>query len=251
MSENSPNIWRLQASADIAGLMSALEHDDSEVRRRAAAALRALGAVEALPALLQMRRRETDPLAAAAIVATLEHLLLEQQDTGPARLRSLIERLNSDDPEVLVQTAHILGDLGDKVAVEPLVMVFHNAQMPGYVRLAAAEALVKLESAPAVVTLLAALDSRNAQTRRAAVAMLGQLRADWAVEPIARRLRDEHELVRRTAHAALKRIDTPEARQALDAISSGRPTPGQARAATDRLPPTRRLSPPDDQPAEA
>jgi hypothetical protein len=47
--------------------------------------------------------------------------------------------------------------------------------------------------------------------------MLGHLEADWAVTPLTEALKDENELVRRTAHAALKHIGTPEALAALTA----------------------------------
>jgi hypothetical protein len=76
--------------------------------------------------------------------------------------------------------------------------------------------LIKLESAPVEVTLLAALRNPDWRIRRNATAVLGQLHADWAVHPLIAALRDEQEIVRRTAYAALKRIGTTEALQAIE-----------------------------------
>jgi HEAT repeat protein len=49
VSEFYPDIWRLQAQADIRGLIEAVKHASPDVRRRAVAALRALGARRAIP----------------------------------------------------------------------------------------------------------------------------------------------------------------------------------------------------------
>ena len=53
---------------------------------------------------------------------------------------------------------------------------------------------------------------------RNGAAILGQLKADWAVLPLTRALRDKNDKVRRTAYAALRYINTDEARAALNAV---------------------------------
>ncbi|MCD4684596.1 MAG: HEAT repeat domain-containing protein, partial [Anaerolineae bacterium] len=77
--------------------------------------------------------------------------------------------------------------------------------------------LLKLQSAPAVVTLLGALRRDSWQVRRNAAAVLGQIQATWAVEPLAKALDDAHPVVRRTAAAALRRIGSADAINALRA----------------------------------
>ena len=89
--------------------------------------------------------------------------------------------------------------------------------MAARVRLAVAEALIKLQSAPAEITLLAALRNERWMIRRNAAAVLGQIQADWAVEPLIQSLRDPIEAVRRVARAALERIGTAEALAAIHA----------------------------------
>ncbi|MBC7812059.1 MAG: HEAT repeat domain-containing protein [Burkholderiales bacterium] len=223
MSEFRPNIWLLQARADTEGLVKALQDSDPDIRRRAAVALRALGAAASIRALRAALEEEADAQVRADMFNALEHLLQDSEPEPeapkpapePSQLMRLIGQIKSDDEQLVIRAVKILAEMKDRRAVEPLVVLFHNRQLSTAVRLAAAEALLKLESAPTVVTLLAALRSKNWQTRRNAAGVLGQLRADWAAQPLITTLRDEHPMVRRTARAALKYIGTPEARQAL------------------------------------
>jgi hypothetical protein len=168
--------------------------------------------------------KETNTEVRASLVTALAHLGAEDPAapkavTAPVSDVSTVERmllqLNSDQPERVIQAARALGELKDKTAVEPLVIVFRNTALNGHIRLAAAEALLALESAPAEVTLLGALRNRKWQLRRNAAAILGQLRADWAVVPLGEALQDPQDIVGRTARAALKRIGTREARKIL------------------------------------
>lgn len=223
--QSKSNIWYLQAQLDIQGLVDALQADRAELRKRAAAALRSMGAANAVPALRQALTVEDDEDARASIVIALRTLAddfeddQDGEDFSPSAQQTLvnrlIEQLQSTNPERVITAAHQLGDLGDKLAVEPLVVIFKDARVSIQVRLAVAEALLKLDSAPVEVSLLAALRHNQWNIRRNGAAILGQLRADWAVEPLARALDDDNAMVRRTARAALKHIDTPEARRCL------------------------------------
>ena len=129
----------------------------------------------------------------------------------------MIGVLKSRNPDSVITAAQALGVLGNRLAVEPLVILFHNSSSPPAVRLAAAEALLELKSAPAVVTLLGALRRDSWEVRRNAAAVLGQIQATWAVAPLTAVLDDPHPVVRRAAAAALRRIGTPEAIAALRA----------------------------------
>jgi HEAT repeat protein len=216
-----PNIWQLQSRGDVEALIDALRHPDAGTRRGAAAALRALGAWQAVPALQAALSVESDWQVHAAVTAAIQYLdhdihieaLIKNRD-----VRGLAKMLNSSRIEDIVTACHALGTLGDRQATESLVMVFRNTMLPNRVRLAAAEALLKLESAPAVVTLLGALRRDDWQVRRNAAAVLGQLQATWATEPLIKALDDPHLVVRRTALATLRRFGTPEALQAVKAF---------------------------------
>lgn len=240
MADSNFDIWRLQAQADIRGLIEAVKSGTPDIRKRAATSLRALGASSAIPALQAALVTEQDSDVRAVLIATLDYLFAQEIDDDSeqsaethSRVVQLISQLNSGKVEQIIRAAQELGELKEKIAAEALVMVFHNRALAGSARLAAAEALIKLESAPVEVTLLAALRNPDWHVRRNAAAVLGQLGADWAVAPLAAALRDEHEIIRRTAYAALKRIDTPESRRMIEP-----PTPADSHKA-----PTRRLTP--------
>jgi hypothetical protein len=218
----------------------AVKDGPPDIRKRAATALRALGATSAIPALQTILVSEKDPDLRNVLITTLDYLFQQEVDEDEderteqqSRAVHLIAQLTSDNPEHVISAAQHLADLQEKLAAEALVVVFHNRQLRADVRLAAAEALIKLESAPVEVTLLAVLRNPDWRMRRNAAAVLGQLHADWAVRPLIAALRDEQEIVRRTAYAALKRIGTPEAMRAIEppTIVPPRPKP------TEPLPP--------------
>lgn len=222
MTDFTPNIWRLQAQRDVTGLVAALQNEDANIRRRAAAALHALDAKEARDALKTALDKENDPDVRANFVTALAYLDTEAAaseekpaDT-PNPVAQHIAQLNSPTSDQVIAAAKALGELKNKLAVEPLILMFRNSSVKPPVRLAVAEALLALDSAPAEVTLLGALRSKQWHLRRNAAAILGQLRADWAIEPLSKALHDDNELVSRTARAALKRIGTKDALKALE-----------------------------------
>lgn len=224
MSDNKSDLWRLQAQLDNQGLIDALKQEDAGIRRRAAAALRAVGAKNAVPHLRTALINEQDPEVKAILAAALEDLsdmsedvLTEDVEIGEnlVQVNKLIDMLQSEDTGQIIDAAQQLGDIGDQIAVEPLVLVFNSPKSSIEVKLAVAEALLKLDGAPVEVALLAALRHNDWHIRRNGAAILGQLKAEWAVEPLSNALRDAHSTVRRTARAALQRIGTPEAVDAL------------------------------------
>ncbi len=233
MSNELPNIWLMQTERDIDGLVNALQHPDAQIRKGAAVALRVIGAEKVAPALETALKREQDPDVKLAMTAALDHFRPgppmprstqkaprtkpPKQDPNRPQTRTerLVQHLTGSRPDLALQAARALGEIKDPETVPALVVVFRNKRQPPTVRLAAAEALLEMDSAPAEVTLLAALRSDKWHLRRNAVAILGRLQAEWAVQPLARTLYDPNELVARTASAALRRIGTKEARQAL------------------------------------
>jgi len=239
--EFKPDIWQLQSQFNIQGLVRALGHEDKNIRKRAAAALRTMGAKEALPALRVAFSAEEDTNTRMIIATAIEMLKADMPEeekpprvatsalSGASLVERLMERLNSDKPEIITKTVQQLGDLGDKSAVEPLILLFNDHTKTIQVRLSVAEALLKLEAAPVEVALLGNLRHADWHIRRNGAAILGQLRAEWAIQPLARALNDAHPIVRRTARAALKHIGTPESRKALaqgntDASPARRPS---------------------------
>jgi hypothetical protein len=221
-------IWRLQSQSDIKGLVAALKDTNPLNRRAAAMALRTLSATTAIPGVQDALLQESDPELREILVTTLETLYAqnkEEQTTtsspnGTSDNRNivrLIARLSGSHTEQAVRAAQELGDSREKLTIEALMLTFNNRKMAPRVRLAVAEALLKLQSASSEITLLAALRSEKWMIRRNSAGVLGQIEADWAVEPLIQTLRDPIEGVRRVARAALEKIGSPEALAAIHA----------------------------------
>jgi len=217
------DIWRMQAQNNTRGLIEILKTGTPDLRQRAATALRAMGVGSAIPALQESLLSETDPTVRETIMTAME-ALFETTDPNEAapkgearRIVDLIARLNSHNAEHAVRAAQGLGDIQQKLAVEALIITFSNKKLDARVRLAAAEALIKLESAPLEVTPLAALRSEKWMIRRSAAMLLGLYQADWAVPPLITALQDPHELVQKSVRTALEQINTLEAQLALKA----------------------------------
>ncbi len=235
MSTPVPNTWQMQSQGDIEGLIAALQNSEPIIRKDAAAALRAIGAWQAVPALKAALAVEQDWQAHAALAAALQYLdhdihietMIKNRDVD-----GLSKMLSSSNVDDILQACDALASLGNRRATEPLVMVFRNPLLPNHARLAAAEALLKLESAPAVVTLLGALRRDDWQVRRNAAAVLGQLQATWATAPLIKALADANQVVRRTALAALRRIGTPEALAAVKTFEESPHKRGSQETAT-------------------
>lgn len=218
MDGSIPNIWQLQANEDIPGLIQALGDLDPGVRKRAAAALRILDAAQALPALEEALEIEDEWQAQDSMTAAVQFLsrgdrlldLITQQNVD-----GLLAILLSGNEAEVMGAVRALGQIGDQRAVEPLVSLFQAETTSDDVRYVVAETLIELKSAPTIVSLVAGLRREEWQIRRNSAAILGQLKATWAAPALADALRDTHSLVRRTAEAALRQLDTPAAHEAL------------------------------------
>ena len=233
MDTETPNIWQLQSRVDIDGLTAALSHADPTVRRKAAAALRALDADPAVPALKAALGRESDWEAQATLLAAIQYLthedalavLIEQRN-----VEALVNLLFSDMPHDVLGAIEALGELGDKQATEALVVIFRTTELPDELRYAAGESLLRLKSAPAVVTLLAALRRDDIEVRLNAAAMLGELHATWATRGLIDALDDAEPDVRQAAREALAKLGTPTALKALESTAARRAgDPGNGR----------------------
>lgn len=221
MSPIKSNIWQLRAQGNVEGVLKALDETDPGVRRRAIIALRDMKAVEAVPRLKLLLEREFNPELRGILTGAIE--ALEGKTTpqpGPAPVADhraeLVKILQTGNDEERIAAIKELSRLDDHTIVEHLVAIFRTPVLAPGVRLAAAEALLALDSAPASVSLLGALRKSEWQVRRNAAAVLGQLKADWCVETLADVLRtDPHPMVRKTAAAALRHINTRQAKAVL------------------------------------
>jgi HEAT repeat protein len=104
-------------------------------------------------------------------------------------ITGLLKALERREIHTRVAAINALGDLGDKRAIEPLLLLLHeeDAQICG----SAIRVLAKLEVQRAVEPIISLLSSANKSLRLAAIEALGQLMAHQAVSPLANTLQEE------------------------------------------------------------
>jgi HEAT repeat protein len=110
-------------------------------------------------------------------------------------------------------TADILGELGDRRAVQPLIESLQD-EAPN-VRRSVALALGQLGDGRAVHPLIGCLQDPDAEVCRNAVEALGEIGDERAVEPLIKVLEDDAPLIQATAAEALGQIGDPAASQGL------------------------------------
>ena len=206
-----PNIGRLSAKKNVAGLIKALAwQQQDDIRAGAARALGQIGDTRAVMPLTvtlrdpqwSVRLASAEALAQIPDVRALDHLIAASSDDsvfvrmaagralvniGPPAVEPLIEALTDDElsvPYTRQTAATALGRLHDLGAVEPLVGALLK-DTSADTRLFAADSLGMLGDPRAVAGLVTALhDDRDASVRDAAAEALGRFddpRADQAL----------------------------------------------------------------------
>ena len=187
-----PNVEKLGARRDIAGLAKALAYKkDWKVRTAAARALGDIGAPAVEPLIAALKDNGLSGVREAAAEAL-------GKIGDPRAVEPLIAALKDGNSDVR-KAAEALGKIGDPRAVEPLIAALIHGL--SYYREAAAEALVKI-GAPAVEPLIAALKGSGMRKAAEALVKIGAP----AVEPLIAALKDGDFDVRKAAAGALGEI---------------------------------------------
>jgi len=130
-------------------------------------------------------------------------------------VQGLIKALGyQKDCNVRIAAAQALGEIGAPRAVGPLIAALKDEN--GYVRKAAAEALVEID-ALAVEPLIAALKGEKGYVRIAAAKALGEIGDSRAVEPLIFAVHKDR-YVREAATTAMGKIGDPRAVESLIAV---------------------------------
>lgn len=209
------NIERLEQRRNVQGLIKALEHQDPEVRRRAAQALGSIGDPRAVRPLDAMLRGRVSVDAAKAL----------GQIGGPRAAEALITALHFEEPNVRAAAAAALVEIGEP-AVKPLVAKLTVEEVGEL----AAETLGQIGE-PAVEPLIAALKEWTFSPHRRAAAMaLGQV-GEPAVEPLVALIEEGDTSVSSFAASALGQIGEP----ALEPLLAALKNPSAAARAADAL----------------
>jgi HEAT repeat protein len=116
----------------------------------------------------------------------------------------LIQDLNDSSPVVRIAAAEALGKLNDTRAVEPLIQALNDEDVR--VRWHAIVSLGKLNDTRAVEPLIQSLNDEDWMVQGAAAHVLGNLNDTRAVEPLIRLINDEKTWVRTEAELSLKKL---------------------------------------------
>lgn len=221
-----------------------LKDKNTAVRREAVLALRRLGAVRAVPALIEILKTETDPgvkydiaralgtLGDQSTVFTLANLLMKEKgwyvksacvealghigsDKAVNILAStLVADAGEDATWTRTKAAWALAAIGEK-SVHALTRALSDNEE--VTRRRAGWALVKIGT-PAVKALISSLREINGYTRERAAQTLGWIGDESAVTSLIWALRDKEPAVASSAAWALGRIGNPEALPALQGL---------------------------------
>lgn len=192
-------------------LIGALSDAGGYVRRRAAWALGEIGDARAVEPLIGALSDAEEAVRYRAALALGR--IRDERAVGP-----LIGALSDADWDVRWHAVEALVKIGE-LAVAPLIGALSDKHE--WVRISAAGALGKTGDARAVEPLIGALADANGDVRSDAAWALGHIGDERAVEPLIAALKDDYKdwrgyyVVREAAAGALRRINTPAARQAL------------------------------------
>jgi HEAT repeat protein len=226
----------VQAGAPAIGpLVKALA--DPALRQTASATLGQIGDPSAVGPLLTALKHDNDQVRRAA-ADTLDLLVWKPDageggagywaakgqwqkcvDIGAPAVEPLIDALRHHDSLVRQVAARGLGQIGDIRAVEPLIAALRGRED---VRAVAAQALGQIDDGRAVEPLIAALKDSGSNIRAASARALGQLGDLRAVDRLIAALKDHDSIVRSAAAVALGEIGDRRAVEPLIAAMKGR-----------------------------
>ena len=197
---------------DLNDIASKLESDNSKDRLLALASLREVEAEDAVPLIKKVLDDEIIPVRSMAIFA------LGVKKTSEC-FPILVKLLETDpDYGIRADAAGALGYLNDIRAFEPLVRAFYE-DTQWLVRFSAAVSLGNLGDIRAKEVLLKALDSKEVVLQQAAIAALGEIKAEDCVENILRFAQAEDWLVRQRLAESLGNFKTAKSISALEYLA--------------------------------
>ncbi len=126
----------------------------------------------------------------------------------------LVNELNSGDPAVRASVARVLGLLGDKAGVQPLMDRLDDGDPLAGDR--AAEAIGRLGDTSVAPALMQSLASNQEAVRARSAYALGLLKSEAAVDLLAEHLRTDRAAVAQRSAEALANIGTPAALKCTD-----------------------------------
>jgi len=193
----------------VEALKPALQAGDGAARAAAAKALREIGGEAALAAALSRFGREAEPRAQFQLVETVAAL---RAPTTPEAVSWLVKIVQGSYPEDVRERAIVrLGKSGVQGAAEALIGALADSNWT--IGCCAAVSLGKTDDDLAFAPLQKLLQHNDWKMRGAAIVGLAHWSREAAVDPLLGMLADQHPVVARTAHEALRTLshkyDTP------------------------------------------
>ncbi len=130
---------------------------------------------------------------------------------------AIINSLKSNGAQIRKASAYSLGEIQDKRAFEPLVMVINKDKDSG-VSIAAVNAIKKIDPSRAVDILLVtiSMSRRSQRIRSAAIKALGEIGDVRVIEPLIKMLDDKNIYIKRDSYNTLRKITNYKATDSRD-----------------------------------
>ena len=194
----------------VAGLISALQHDDDDVRWKAAIALGEIGDPQAIPSLINVLCDEDRFVRSRAAYAL--------SMIGEAAVDPLIHALREGDGNLRWGAAIALGKIQNPRAIDPLIHAL--ADKYENVRAESAAALAVIGK-PALGPLLQVLKFSDGAVRLEIVTALGELHDTGAIQPLIQLLDTADEEERKAIADALDEILVPAVKPMIMKLRNG------------------------------
>ena len=194
-------LGRMKARSAAGAILKVMKGDEFLVQRAAAGALIKIGDPGVADELLPLLNEDGSVGSAAMVLGELG----DKRAVGPL-LKFLARKGDRVDDEVVVA----LGKLGDPRAIKPLLKFGDRKYANDYLLRGKVTSALGRFGAQATPPLAAMLKDKNAYTRTFAAEALGRARDPKAVKPLLRALKDKNHYVIGWAAWALGRIADPQ-----------------------------------------
>jgi len=124
-------------------------------------------------------------------------------DIGRKAVPVLTNNLRYNDPDLLIHTLNVLGDIGDESAISPIRKLLHNEPKDANVRFAAYEALGKLPMAKGAFALAQGLNDPVDNVRSAAASAIDHNYNTVLAAGVKNMIRDEDPAERRISRTVM------------------------------------------------
>jgi HEAT repeat protein len=223
-----PSLYTLEKDEDHDQLISLLRKSDNpKIRKRAAEIIGEIEShAEATDALVGAVKEDDESAVRAAAIDALSNLeaieaLLRAlgkevggESAGWAKAENFMGDLQSDEPEMRMAAANVLGQLGKAPAARPVAQQLER-EHDHRVRARLARALGRIGEPSAAGVLVGCLQDEPQPIRREAADALGHLGGDTALQGLLQLVDDESESMRRTTASSLGRFENEKPVDAL------------------------------------